>query len=845
MDRAAAKRVFDSAYIEKLRKEFLLLMKNAKIVKTPEQAYKWAEYLRNWRDGYEELLQERIPEVIRDLPLQFPHQVSRQEAKALETYVRKEGWGLYINASVPIRRPDNYWSEDMAFRDFQKDLKTWESRLRRSARQAWKGLKYFADYYQRVAKSAPALDIAEDEQTNLEGFQVLVKNYTDRSSFNEEYLERFKEGLKRYKSRAQKVLPLLLQIQLPLVLDFKGGLDEGGRYHKSYIWINAHASERNPGRMAQILAHEMGHHVWQMYLPKAANDFWRRAISGNYGDLDLRDVLKRFGNEKSFYDNKNIKQRDPILYLQIDGLFSDGGSASQTFAPRSGRSLFSMDDVRDYLADGGQAVWRVHGKPITGYAHKNPEEAFCEALGMLVGYGPRAVLPEVREWLKTILPNIKIAFSPIASRSVVMSNRSAGKKERRSIKDKKHSDKLKGRRDVKKDEPKKKKGPKSQEQKKFEGEMRKKQVERGQFGLPGAGRGGKHETKKQKSKRPDRKQKHKKMDYAASAKLVADAFLVDPKRVIGALLADSVAEAFLGKTAKSAPPALVLMFKSFLKRMGPNPYRDIQELALDAAREGRSFDPSRDMNLGDLFGRGDRRLTHRIGDFLSSMIEKGIQKERSWQSFDFDSNSLTVDLDKGLIEYEGTFDGESYSDPDGDIEVPHPDYLIDSEIVKLLRKYGASDVHVRFDVEDTNYDDLEQIVWKIHAKWRFDSVLVANEVVDPRKLKKSIADGLSSAKHASEDFGRVFDRLKSGQTVQVAVKSVMGRSSLFDGSFHEFKVGRRSHSKKYGVTSLAIHPVGESKPRGRGAQIKLMKRSNGNVSVAIGNMGATLKGLKT
>lgn len=384
-------------------------MKNAKVVKSPEQAYKWASYMRKWREGYYELISERIPEIIRDLPLQHPHLVTRDEAKKLEAHVRKEGWGLYIDSSVPIDQPNDYRSEEAQWHRYKSDLKTWEARVRRSARQAWKGLKYFIDYYKRVSKSDPVLDISQDEQVNLEGFQVLVKNYSDRSSYNEDYMERFKAGLKRYRERAQKVLPLLLRTQLPLVLDFKGGLDEGGRYHKTYIWVNASASEKNPGAMARILAHEMGHHIYQNYLSKSAVEFWQRAISGNYGDLDLRKVLSKYGDEKSFYDNQVIKQRDPILYLQIDGLFSDGGNAAHVFAPRSGKTIFSMDDLREYLEEGGKPVWRVHAKPITGYAHKNPEEAFCEALGMLVGYGPRAILPEVREWLRTILPNIKMA----------------------------------------------------------------------------------------------------------------------------------------------------------------------------------------------------------------------------------------------------------------------------------------------------------------------------------------------------------------------------------------------------------------------------------------------------
>jgi len=104
-------------------------------------------------------------------------------------------------------------------------------------------------------------------------------------------------------------------------------------------------------------------------------------------------------------------------------------------------------------------------------------------------------------------------------------SRTAGKKERRSLKDKVKSDKLKGLRSKEPKGPKPKKAPMTPTQKKHEEEMRQKQLDSGAFGLPGAGRGGKHETGRQKAERPDRKQKHKKRDIEAAVAKVASAFL--------------------------------------------------------------------------------------------------------------------------------------------------------------------------------------------------------------------------------------------------------------------------------------------------------------------------------
>lgn len=405
MKRHATKVVLNPIYIKKLRMDFLKLMKNAKLIDTPERALEWRTLMTRWDNQFGVLIMKYIPEVIHDVPLQHPR-ITRDEAKGWDRYVRSGCWDLYINAAVPMENPTDYWSLEERFYQFKKELKTWKGRVERGARKAWKVLEAFVGWYKGVTQSEPVLDVPVDERVNIEGFSVLMRGY--KPSYADE-LERFKVGLKHYRARAQKVLPLLLRLQLPLVLNFKVRLSEGfaGQYHRNnFIEINTISSETNFGRMAQILAHEMGHHIYQTYLSKDAQDFWGRMISGNYGTLDLRSVLKEWGAEHDFYENKRIRQQDPILYLQIQGLFESG---KDTFLPRAGKSIFFMDDVRDFLAKGGNPTWQVHKKPITGYAHKNAEEAFCEALGMLVGYGPQAVLPEVRQWLKIILPSIKVA----------------------------------------------------------------------------------------------------------------------------------------------------------------------------------------------------------------------------------------------------------------------------------------------------------------------------------------------------------------------------------------------------------------------------------------------------
>ena len=90
-----------------------------------------------------------------------------------------------------------------------------------------------------------------------------------------------------------------------------------------------------------------------------------------------------------------------------------------------------------------------------------------------------------------------------------------------------------------------------------------------------------------------------------------------------------------------------------------------------------------------------------------------------------------------------------------------------------------------------------------------------------------------------DQYERVFDSLKSKQTVWVSYSAVMSMASK---EFRPYTVGRRSHSKKYNVSSITLLRPGQ-KSAGRVFQIKLMRRGSGKVGIALGDMGASLLGL--
>jgi hypothetical protein len=148
-----------------------------------------------------------------------------------------------------------------------------------------------------------------------------------------------------------------------------------------------------PGKVAKVLAHEMGHHLYQNVLSQQMMDDWKQLVTGEQVDLDLRDVLKMrkrdhdgdLENELAF--EKRMRRENPVMALQIATLMDD---------PRyKDLDLWSLKSIEDYINRGG-------------YAAKNPEEAFCEAIGLLVGFGPRALLPVYRAALKTLFPKLRV-----------------------------------------------------------------------------------------------------------------------------------------------------------------------------------------------------------------------------------------------------------------------------------------------------------------------------------------------------------------------------------------------------------------------------------------------------
>lgn len=400
-------------WVDKMRKDFLTLMKNIPRVKDYKTAIELKEAMNRWAQFFNEVFFERFL----NKSLKYDNTIREDVRAYIDRKLRKPAWDLYIEMSLPIARADDFWSEDARFRQFEREVRPWNQRIRRKAQVFWRELRDAILYYEdpehkiryRGEDEPPSLqaEVPIQERQVLEGFQVIMKGYED-DEWRRETLGAIRAGLRIYRRNAKQRLPILLQKQLPVIVEFEATLDKGGEYnHNGTITLYASSvSGKGPNWAAHVMAHEMGHHLWRSYLSGGAQEFWRTAIKGDYGSLDIQKLVDNWpGDAWAFEFPKLLGTTNPLLALQVDALSHDP-------AYSSGREGLQSKEDFQKLLDRGETTLRVPKTPITGYANKNPEEAFCEAIGLLVSYGPRAVHKKVRSWLDIVLPGqVKLAMA--------------------------------------------------------------------------------------------------------------------------------------------------------------------------------------------------------------------------------------------------------------------------------------------------------------------------------------------------------------------------------------------------------------------------------------------------
>ena len=379
-------------WVEKMRKDFLTLMKNLPRVRDYDEAVELKKAFDVYRSRFKLLM--------------FDHFLDEYKANGDHRFdhLRAPAWDFYLELSVPLMYTIPPVTKESRFQRFLMDKDPWEKKVKVRAQKFWKAIK---DTLENVPESEIKVKTPNRDRLVLEGFQTEIYGFNPQEDWHQESLSKFKESLRIYRRNASKTVPWLIHHQLPIEINFEGKLDEGGEYMGDHIRVSMLSTTgESPLWGAHMMAHEMAHHMYKG-LSGSAQEYWDTAIRQDYGPLDLQELLDKWPQRLTWSSDFTdyMSTKDPVLALQVDVL-SHGHQSTHAYETR--------EDFQSGF-DAGVTTLKVPRNPVTGYAGKKPEEAFCEAIGRLVAYGPATVLDQMKAWLKTVIPGeVKLARTVLA-----------------------------------------------------------------------------------------------------------------------------------------------------------------------------------------------------------------------------------------------------------------------------------------------------------------------------------------------------------------------------------------------------------------------------------------------
>jgi hypothetical protein len=385
-------------------------MSNVKRVKDYEDALELKQAFTVWRNKFEDWGQQ-IRSDIKSRTREVPGKLAVPER---DVKIMLESMTPFWNFEsellrVPLRHYDpkleQWWPKSAIFQLYGKEVGRWAQRARKKALDAWKWLDRVSEWADSWHGGSDPIRIKTKsvENASIEGFKVQLVGF-EPGEDSDHTIARLHAGLKLYREKAKKVLPWLISNQLPIEIqaDFSAIQTGAASYHYDHIEVTPWGA-KVPLEFTHEMAHEMAHHLFK-HLSGEAVEEWSLFIKGGKVQIDLKDLVQEISarpDEELYNVEDRLKVENPILALQLGGLIHDPAYRDL--------DLYSIRSIHEYIESGKDTRFTVSSKPITGYAQKNSEEAFCEAVGYSVAYGPQTVLPEVRAMLRTIVPSIRIA----------------------------------------------------------------------------------------------------------------------------------------------------------------------------------------------------------------------------------------------------------------------------------------------------------------------------------------------------------------------------------------------------------------------------------------------------
>lgn len=361
-----------------------------------------------WADPTLHALNALEDVIEKDTPIPLAVRVTRRQEAMLK--------GRKLRTGTPEAEAFLASDRTAMVKAFHQDRGLWTKTLRWAAGKLWEKLLGYVQWVVAMPKASPLRIPGDDTHETIEGYQITVHHADEQLRYD---LAKLREALKVYKKRVARVFPWLASRQIPLIVDYdcEHGIAGFYQYGKYTISVCPRSNRRTPVQeYARTICHEFGHLVWEEFTSKQQRDFWDKAINADLGKLDLvklRDLWKNVILKGK--DNPDAKIGDAVqdlaaylwhhddttLFLQLKCLF-------RRFKQEP---VFRTLQDLDAMIAAGTTTWTVPTNPITSYAATNSEEAFCEALSMLVLYGPRTVPEPVKDWLREILPAVSLRES--------------------------------------------------------------------------------------------------------------------------------------------------------------------------------------------------------------------------------------------------------------------------------------------------------------------------------------------------------------------------------------------------------------------------------------------------
>lgn len=366
-----------SDFVNKLKKDYDTLVRNINIRLTPENALQLKDafkILKNKYDDQGSLLYKW-----------------EQENKQTTEYVRNPLWDFQTN----LGRMYDLLGDFNRTKD-EINLKKLINLKKYNTKKANNAFFYFNLFISNNPSFIDKLNI-EEHTFKIEGIPFIFIGLNQK---NKDRLPKLKYYVNQYIERAKRVAPLLVKYGLPVKIhmefDTSNEGDAAGLYLYNKIVLTPWASKGDEKSFIKTLAHEMGHHLYKS-LSEKSRHFWYEYITKDKIEIDVEEIANMMReNEKSRDFDKRIKIENPILYLQAETLFYHHATNHYR--------IYDIQSLVDAYKENkiGKKI-TVPNTPITGYANKNPEESFCEALGLYVAYGNRAVHERIKEALNIIL----------------------------------------------------------------------------------------------------------------------------------------------------------------------------------------------------------------------------------------------------------------------------------------------------------------------------------------------------------------------------------------------------------------------------------------------------------